>query len=110
MAVRRNFIMKRVCAKMVMVGCMKNDCRIKTEYRCLMVVGVVLGAGVLIYIYLPWMSCDIIKLAGFDTEVPRFIPLKLVCIVAWYVGSLHAHSPATVFAGLINYSFTRMII
>ena len=50
MAVRRNFVMKRVCAKMVMVGCMKNDCRIKTEYRCLMVVGVVLGAGVLIYI------------------------------------------------------------
>lgn len=44
MAVRRNFIMKRVCAKMVMVGCMK------TEYRCLMVVRVVLGAGVLIYI------------------------------------------------------------
>ena len=52
---------------------------------------VVLGARVLIY--LPWMSCDIIKPAGFDTDEPQSIPLKLVCIVAWYVASLHAHSP-----------------
>ena len=32
------------------------------------------------YMYLPWMSCDIIKPARFDTQEPQFIPLKTTSV------------------------------